>query len=429
MSFTDQPLIGDPEPLVSAQDLLATEDSVYQGPDVELDEQAIAQQVFDDLATRAPGWAASDGNLDTWLIEAFASVAASVRALAADVPAAIFRTYGTQILGITIDPPLPAQGSAHIEVVDAQGYTIQAGTQLALYRTGDEQIGFETVSDLTIAPGAFAGDVGIQSLVDGTLGNGLTGQADVLDPIAWISLITVADPTYGGDDGQTDSDYLDNLSVLLKLVAIRPILPGDFATLALQDPNVGRAIAMDGYNPADDTWGNERMVTLILTDMQGQPLPQAVKDAIAAQLEGLREVNFIVNIMDADYQAVDVHVDAQGFPQMMNASVEAAIVEEVTGTLSPTVWRLGTLSADMEAGEVIPSPDQTPDPDGPAGRQVIRVNEIVAIADRSRGVDWVTAVTIDGTAADLTLGNAWTLPQPGAITATVVGGIPAPATP
>ena len=321
MSFTDQPMIGEPQAPVSAQDALQTEDSVYQGPDVELDEQAIAQQVFDDLASRVPGWAAADGNLDVWLIESFAAVAASVRALAADVPAAIFRTYGTQILGIPIDPPLTAQGRAHVEVIDAQGYTIQAGTQIALYRTGDEQIGFETVSDLTVPAGAYSGDVDIRSLVDGTLGNGLSGQADVLDPIAWIQLVTVAEPTYGGDDGQTDSDYLDDLSVLLKLVAIRPILPGDYATLALQNSSVGRAIAMDGYNPADGTWGNARMVTLILTDMQGQPVPQPVKDQITAQLEALREVNFIVNIMDAHYQAVDVHVDAQAFPQFLNTAV------------------------------------------------------------------------------------------------------------
>ena len=212
--------------------------------------------------------------------------------------------------------------------------------------------------------------------------------------------------------------------MLLKLVAIRPIIPSDYATLALQNEQVGRAIAMDGYNPADGTWGNARMITLILTDLQGQPVPQPVKDQIAGQLEAAREVNFIVHIIDADYQPVDVHVDAQGFPQMMNSTVAAAIVEEVTLMLSPSVWRLGTLSADMEAGEVIPPPDMTPDPDGPAGRQVIRVNEIVASADRARGVDWVNAVAINGAVADITLANAWTLPQPGSITAAVIGGIP-----
>ena len=273
MSFTGQPLVGDPQAYASGEDMLAYEDSQYEPPDVELDEQAIAQQVFDDLATRSPGWTANDGNLDTWLIESFSAVAAAIRTFAADVPAAIFRTYGTQILGLPIDPPFAAQGTARFEVIDAQGYTILAGTQIALYATGDQQIGFETAFDLVIPPGEFFGDVPISSLVDGTLGNGLSGQGDVLDPIAWISMVTVADQTYGGDDGQTDNDYIDNLSVLLKLVAIRPILPQDYATLALQNDAVGRAIAMDGYNPADNTWSNERMITLVLTDLNGQPGP------------------------------------------------------------------------------------------------------------------------------------------------------------
>lgn len=425
MSF-NSPVVGEPLAQASGEDMLAHEDSAYEPPDVELDEQAIAQQVFDDLATRSPGWTANDGNLDTWLIEAFSAVASAIRTLAADVPAAIFRTYGTQILGIVIRPPLAAQGTAHIEVIDAQGYTVQAGTQIALYATGDQQIGFETASDLTIAPGDFFGDVAISALVDGSLGNGLSGQADVLDPINWISLVTVADPTYGGDDGQTDNDYLDNLSVLLKLVAIRPILPQDYATIALQNPSVGRAIAMDGYNPDDGSWGNERMVTLVLTDMDGQPVASDVKADIQAQLEAAREVNFVVNIMDADYQTIDVDVAANGFPQFMNSVVQNNIVAELGNFLSPALWRLGSLSADMAAGEVIPPPSETYDPDAPASRQVIRVNEIVADIDRVQGVDWVNTVAIDGAPVDFVLANPWTLPVPGALTATVVGGIPDP---
>lgn len=427
MSFSNSTVVGDPQALASGEDMISNEDSIYEPPDVELDEQAIAQQVFDDLATRSPGWTANDGNLDTWLIEAFAAIGAAIRTLAADVPAAIFRTYGTQILGIPIDPPLASQGTAHIEVTDSQGYTIEAGTQIALYATGSTQVGFETASDLVIAPGAFTGDVAISCLVDGAIGNGLSGQADVLDPISWITLVTVAEPTYGGDDGQTDNTYLDNLSVLLKLVAIRPILPQDYATLALQNPAVGRAIAMDGYNPEDGTWGNERMVTLVLTDPNGQPTPSDVKAAVQAQLEDAREVNFVVNIMDADYETVDVDANANGFPQFLNTAVESNIIAELTSFLSPATWRLGTLSADMAAGEVIPPPTTNYDPDTPAGRQVIRINEIIADVDRVSGVDWVNAATINGAAVDHTLANPWTLPQPGAITATVVGGIP-PAT-
>lgn len=424
MSFSNGTVVGDPEAFASAEDMLANEDSVYEPPDVELDEQAIAQQVFDDLATRSPGWVANDGNLDTWLIEAFAAVGAAIRTLAADVPAAIFRTYGTQILGIPIAPPLAAQGTAHIEVTDSQGYTIEAGTQIALYETGSTQVGFETASDLVIAPGAFAGDVAISCLVDGAIGNGLSGQADVLDPIAWITLVTVAEPTYGGDDGETDNTYLDNLSILLKLVAIRPVLPQDFATIALQNPAVGRAIAMDGYNPDDGSWGNERMVTLILTDPNGLPVSADVKATIQTQLEAAREVNFVVNIMDALYENVDVTANANGFPQFRNSATASNIVAELDNFLSPATWRLGTLSADMAAGEVIPPPTTNYTPTTPAGRQVVRLNEIIADVDRVSGVDWVNAVTIDGATHDHTLGTPWTLPQAGAISATVVGGIP-----
>ena len=79
MSFSNSTVVGDPQALASGEDMISNEDSIYEPPDVELDEQAIAQQVFDDLATRSPGWTANDGNLDTWLIEAFAAIGAAIR--------------------------------------------------------------------------------------------------------------------------------------------------------------------------------------------------------------------------------------------------------------------------------------------------------------------------------------------------------------
>ena len=142
----------------------------------------------------------------------------------------------------------------------------------------------------------------------------------------------------------------------------------------------------------------------------------------------MREVNFVVNIIDAEYETVDVDANANAFPNFMNSAVESNIIAELTRFLSPATWRLGTLTADMGAGEVSHHHRNLSTRASPAGRQVIRINEIIADVDRVSGVDWVNTATINGAAADHSLATPWTLPLPGAITATAVGGIPDPTT-
>jgi uncharacterized phage protein gp47/JayE len=61
--------------------------------------------------------------------------------------------------------------------------------------------------------------------------------------------VTLDAPTAGGVDAESDADYLDRLHELLTLLAPRPILPNDFAVLARTVAGVGRATAIDLYNP------------------------------------------------------------------------------------------------------------------------------------------------------------------------------------
>ena len=86
----------------------------------------------------------------------------------------------------------------------------------------------------------------------------------------------------------------------------------------------------------------------------------------------------------------------------------------------PGRWRLGQTSPAIAGGEVI----YPPDTDMPARRQVVRVNELIALLDRVRGVDYVEEVTINGAAADHELPDVQTLPQAGSLTGVAHGGNP-----
>ena len=92
--------------------------------------------------------------------------------------------------------------------------------------------------------------------------------------------------TAGGADEESPDDYLDRLTEPLRMVALRPILPQDFAILALQNEGVGRAVALNLYDPATGTWDNERTVTLILADADGMPLGDELKQQVDRPARG-----------------------------------------------------------------------------------------------------------------------------------------------
>ena len=388
----------------------------YQDPDLETTADEIQQQVFDDLAGRAPGWEAADGNLDTWLIEAFSAEAANLRELVVDVPSAIFRTFGEQIMGVTSRVASPALASATFTAIDDQGYVIEAGFQLAIPRSGNESIAFEVVSEVEILAGQTETAPGVVSLAAVTPGegsNGLLGPVEVIEPVDWVQSVVLTAPTAGGDDGQTDEQYLDELSQLMRLVALRPVLPGDFATLALTIPGVGRAVAMDGYDPDTDTWNHDRTVTVVVTDEQGEPLPESIKQQVDDYLQSKREVNFVINVIDAQYEDVDVSSELVTFTGYDPAVVRETVINALTAYLSPANWRLGLSSPSMYGGEVISGPP----PEG--GHSVVRQYELAVVLNSGLGVDYVETILIDGVDDDFALSGLTTLPRPGAIDAAV----------
>jgi hypothetical protein len=248
-------------------------------------------------------------------------------------------------------------------------------------------------------------------VIEGADANGLQGLCEVSDPIDWVQAVEITRPTVDGDDGQTVEDYLDTLSNLLRIIAFRPVLPWDFALLALQVPGVGRAVAMDGFEPSDGTWGHQRQVALVVTDRLGERLPAGVKDTIRTSLEQAREINFRVPILDPLYDPVDVEFAVTAFVEQDPDVVLDICTDAIRQELEPGNFRLGTTSPGTAAGEVIPPPVGGVQP----GRQTIWVNNLIGLLDRCRGVDRVDWVTINGETEDYELSGPTTLPRPGEI--------------
>lgn len=241
-------------------------------------------------------------------------------------------------------------------------YKIPAGTQFAL-SLGGAPLGFLTSTDVLVNSGSST-QFTVYGVQAGTAFNGAGNPVQAISPLTWTSTLTAVTQSSGGTDPETDDHYLTRLAQTLQLLAPRPITAQDYATMALNfaplpgsdQEFVGRATAIDGYNPADNSYNNQRMVAVCVTDENGYPLnsdtiyglggssvniiTNAGGWGITGWLQSMREANFIVNVVSPNYTTVYVAMTVVATPGYLASTVQANIQAALLNYLSPLNWGL-----------------------------------------------------------------------------------------
>jgi len=380
--------------------------------DIETEPIDFAGDAYSYLGELIPGWLPSPGNLEAWLIESLAQLAGELAALAALVPEAIFRFFGESILGLPPYAATSAQAVTTWTMVDGAGYSVPAGTVIAVTPPASNDSWAFTVDEgFTLVAGQTqAFEITATALLAGAAASGLTGQVAVIDPLTFVQSVTLAQPTSGGQDAETDADYLDRLSDLLTLLSPRPILAPDFAVLARRMvPGVARATAIDLYDPTTGLTNRPRCVTVAVCDDAGEPCSPEVKQEVDDLLQSMREVNFLVYVIDPTYTTIDVTVGVFTLPGYDPVDVAQAVVDRLTAYLSPSQWGL--------------PPYGDPGTQSWVNQTKVRYLELTEQANRVDGVDYVSTLTfgVTGTTlarVDVTLPGPAPLTRPGTIAAT-----------
>lgn len=314
---------------------------------IETDPDTLSAEALSFLMTNLPGWLPQEGNLEVWMTEVFARIEGETRDVATRVPAEIFRFFGKSMLNIAPIDGAPATAQSTWVMRDTNGYTIPAGTLVAYQLSGTLQAYFSVTADVIVPPGSLQtadGEVLLRANVSGSAGNGFAaGPITLVNSLIFVDTVTTTTDTAGGVDPESDDDYLSRLRADLRLLTPRPILPNDFAVLARTIAGVDRSIAIDGYNPGDSTYNNERMVAVALADSAGQAVTDDIKNQVVTYLESLREVNFVVNAIDPSYTLIDVTATVAVVAGTDPASVQAAVVSALTSYLDPSNWNWSTV--------------------------------------------------------------------------------------
>lgn len=376
----------------------------YIDYDVQVDTAAIVEQTVNELRA-ATGAAVNEGHPLVALAEVVAHREAETRIAQAHVAAAIFRDFGQKIVGVAPLGAYPASAPALFIVADDAGYTIPEGTRVLYPVTGSQRVAFATESELIIPPGSLSATTDVFALVHGDAANGLpAGTVTLVDQLdVPISSIATTDTTSGGADAETPLEYLDRLAAELRLLSLVPRLIDEFEAFAKRIAGVYRARAIKGYDADTSTADVPGHVTVAVVDEDGAAVSSAAKAEVEAELtsDGKRALNVVVHVIDPTLQAVEVDFTAVADDDADPVTVEAAAIAAVEDYLNPGAWAGG---------------DETP----PAWRDAgtVRYLEVAAVLDRVDGLDYITALTLDGGTADVPLLGVGVLPDP-TVTGTV----------
>lgn len=393
----------------------------YVHPTIETDPTAIAEEGVAGVQARIPEWEARPNDLATIVVYVVAVMIADAREVSSTVFDSIFRWFGTRLANLPPNDDVQASVTSTWTALDAAGYTIDAGTTVGVRAAGDELQLFDVSAEVVIPPGSMATAAGAVLLVaqeGGAIASGLGGagaEAELIDALPWVDTVVLTGATDGGEDAETDAEYLNRLATELQLQSPRPILPRDFATLYRRLPGVDRALAIDLYKPADqpnpgdpEDTDRERSITVVGIDSDGDPVAPATKAAGLAMLQAMRETTFEVWAMDPTYTTFDVDFAATAYPDWDEAQVTADAIAAVTEYLSPANWGQPKFSDDRQW----------------LLEDELRAGELYEVLNRVDGLWRVDGLTFNITGdppgvVDIALPGPAPLARPGAITGAV----------
>lgn len=368
---------------------------------IETDPDVLKDEAVAYIQTHVPGWEAAAGNLETLLIEAIAEMAVEQATVAAQVPSALFREFGRRLIGLNPIDGVQAIGATTWTMTDTAGHVIPVGMQVTI-----DAVLFETSVEGTVPAGSSSTVIPIVAVEPGEEANNLTGDVEPVDTVAFVDSVVLVGTTSGGVNEETDDEYLDRLVEELTLMAPRPIVPEDFEIMARRIAGVDRALAVDGWNPANSTANNEKMIALAAVDEAGEDVSAGIKTEIKNFLEDRREANFVVNTMSPTYTTIDVVASISVLPGFDAATTDAQVEAALTEAFQP--YNFGRISSG----------------DGRFSRPWIKIAKVyylnvAEIIKRVEGVAFINSLTVEGGTSDVTLSGAAPLTRPGVMNVTV----------
>lgn len=326
----------------------------YIYPPIDSAPSDIYQRFVTVMQAFIPNWKPASGNLDDFMAQGMAAITAQLSEITSDVATSIYRFFGAFIANL---PPLaasPAQGFVSIVAVDTLGHDIPAFTSYIFTAPDGSTQGFHTLNDATIPVGSSSvNGVAVIADLPGAAGDNITGTGLPVLSFAWLQSVTLQAATNNGQDAEDDDTYLNRLRGLYTLLTPKCVLPQDFSQFALNSPNVGRAVTLDTFDPANQTIvvnlasGSQAITG---TNVGVVPVGAPVTGANIPVGSFVTEVNTTTNIITisspASANATGESITVGG--SLLNGGEVYTVFTDTSG-LAPTSAAISAMQASLQA--------------------------------------------------------------------------------
>lgn len=354
----------------------------------------IKQAALATLAANMPEWKQQDSNVEVMLLEAMAVEVAEAVFSINRLPQAMVEIF-LGLFGVDRLPGEAPTTTVRFNVVDTAGYTIPAGTQVALAVDGSSTTYmFTTDVEMAVQPGSYSVTIPATGATKSALVNDVPPNTplELLDAVMAVESVIVATTVVGGMDPETDIDFLTRGIQKFQRMSETLVIPSHFTTAALeQSTYVTRAKVVDNYDPAigPDPGDNPGHVTVVVYGIGGL-ITEEDRAALLNILSEGAAANLAVHVIDPDIQTVNVAAAVKKLPQYTDEVIVANVTAALETYMSPEVWPWsGT----------------------------VRYNELVSVIDRVEGVDYVVDITTPS--ADVVYGIDTLLVNLGTLTLTI----------
>lgn len=375
--------------------------SPWQPPELPDDPDANAEEILDGLQDRLDGWVPTDGDPLTAIGSEMGRETADLALTAGTMIDLAAAGIGETVFGIAALQATAAQ--QHVELTLSAADTIGPDFVVVGTTTGGAEVSFSPTTTVAVPLGVT--QLMMTAITPGEDGNGVPlGPMVIATATATVvTAVAITTPSSGGSDAETLEQYLDRMTETLSTLRFGGVTATDMAALSRGVLGVHRAFGVDLHNPADPGTPYERTVTVFPVNELGQPVSAGVKANLDNFLQGLREVNFLVNVADPTYTAITVTYTVVAEPGVVPATLKTEINVALGKYLSPASW--GSIPADPQAWVSSPK---------------VFFNDIIRVIGNVPGVARVSSLTLNGGGVDVPLAGVAPLP---AANATITGDV------
>jgi uncharacterized phage protein gp47/JayE len=356
------------------------------------DPQDIVDAALVTLQSRLPDWTPSETNLELALLEAMALEVAETIYSINRLPEVMTEVLLT-LYGVTRDPGAAPSVTVEFTMADDAGYVIPLGTEISIPISDEENLSFFTNTALTIAEGDTDGTVTATATENTISANGIDigTEAELVDAIEAVDAVVTTTEITGGIAPETTEDWLTRGIQRLQRLTDTLVIPEHFVQLALEQPYVTRANAIDNYDPTsgNDPGDDAGHITVVVYGNNAN-VSNPNKATLLTLLENNSSANLGVHLIDPTIQTVNVTATVKKIDSYDSTEVLNDVVDAIEAYLSPTTW---------------------------SWSGTVRRNELITLISNVTGVDYTVSLTTPS--ADVSVGADTVLVNAGTVTITV----------